>query len=318
VNTSTIRDTARGNINSAVRWLTGLAALLLVFAFPIEAHAGTAAIDNSVQLDPFNPVPEIQFTRDGYCDRDCGGCRERCGERRCCEHREHRCVNDCDRGWRDCDHDCRYNAWRCDRGCRDGWRDSYRDCDHDCRYGAWNCDRGCRNGWRDGSTGWRDCEHDCRYGTWSCDHDCRNNWYGTGYRNCDRDCREGAWHCAHGCAETYRELVRDYDERGDRYDDQADKYDAQSEWYKHHVMERDHHPDGHDGHDGHDAHDGHDGHDGYDRHDVHGELLPPADVFPLEPAHDGYGYDRRDAPRSGYEGPGPYDDQPPGDYRPPN
>ena len=136
--TSTIRSPGAGNLTGAMRWFAGLATLLLIFALSTAAHAGTAAIDNSVQLDPFNPVPEIQFSTD-FCGDECGGgCHYGCG---------HRCYHGCGiawRGWRDCEHDCRYGRWYCEHDCRNNWYgDGWRDCDRGCREGAWRCDHGC-------------------------------------------------------------------------------------------------------------------------------------------------------------------------------
>jgi hypothetical protein len=133
------KDTATGTVTAAIRWVAGIAALLLVAALPVDAQAGTAAIDNSVQLDPFNPVPEIQFSHD-WCGDGCG---------------EHHCYRDCG-----------YHG--CERGCRNDW--AWRDCEHDCRYRSWSCERDCRNNWY--GTGWRDCEHDCREGSWRCARGC--------------------------------------------------------------------------------------------------------------------------------------------------
>ena len=92
MSTSTIRDTARTNIHSTARGLAGLAAMLLVFAFAPGASAGTAAIDNSVQLDPFNPVPEIQFWHGDYCDGYCG--RRHCWHD--CAHSYHHLLREYD------------------------------------------------------------------------------------------------------------------------------------------------------------------------------------------------------------------------------
>jgi hypothetical protein len=147
--TSSIRDRAKIDIGLPAKWLFGIAALLAVAVFPVQASAGTAAIDNSVQLDPFNPVPEIQFSRD--CYDACGGCGDRCGSR-CEDNCGRHCYRDCDRwhvGWRDCDRDCRYGSWYCERGCRNNWYGTgWRDCDRDCREGSWHCARGCAVSYR--------------------------------------------------------------------------------------------------------------------------------------------------------------------------
>ncbi len=128
----------------ATRWVMALAALMFVLGLPMAAQAGTAAIDNSVQLDPFNPVPDIQFTHDGWCGDGCG---------------EHHCYRDCERG--------------CYRGCRINY--AWRDCDHDCRYRGWYCEHDCRNNWY--GTGWRDCDHGCREGAWRCEHGCAPSYH---------------------------------------------------------------------------------------------------------------------------------------------
>jgi hypothetical protein len=94
-------------------------ALLLMFGFAVGslAHADEIAVNNSVLLDPFDPVPQIHFS----------DCNDGCGY--------HRCYDGC--GYRR----------RCYDGCRDydGWRDGWR-CDHDCRYfdhDHWRCERDC-------------------------------------------------------------------------------------------------------------------------------------------------------------------------------
>lgn len=62
-------------------------------------------IDNAQLLDPFDPVPQIQFHH-GDCDWGCRGCVDSCGY--------HRCWDGC--GYRHC---CwhRHIAWRCEFGC---------------------------------------------------------------------------------------------------------------------------------------------------------------------------------------------------------
>jgi hypothetical protein len=118
-----------------------LAGLISVVIFALTmlsapaAHAQVAAQD-SVLLDPFDPVPEIQFRHfggngcwddcGGYRDCDgCGGCREGCGRRcynSCYTHR--RCYEDC------------YGRVHCERGCHPGGyrehrTDRERRFDHD-------------------------------------------------------------------------------------------------------------------------------------------------------------------------------------------
>jgi hypothetical protein len=93
------------------------------------AQAGVA-IDNAVVLDPFDPVPPIQFQhwyggeRHFHHRYGCDGCRERVADN---------CEDGCGRGYRHdgCDRDCdgSYRRDRCDRGCD---RVEYR-CQGDCR-----------------------------------------------------------------------------------------------------------------------------------------------------------------------------------------
>src|SRR5665213_3341307 len=116
-------------------------ALLVLFGSgaPTQAHADDMAINNSVLLNPFDPVPEIRFSRYG-CDDDCGyrHCYHSCGEVR-------RCWHDCE-GWR-CEHECSERP-PCWHDCRVGYR-----CEHDCEYDRDHC-------WHDCHIGWH-CEHDC-------------------------------------------------------------------------------------------------------------------------------------------------------------
>lgn len=99
--------------------ILGLAMLALWGAAP--ANAGFA-IDNSVMLDPYDPVPPIQFSHwyQGY------GCYDECGHH--CWHSCYRhvnCYEDCYRG--DCDDGC-YRS-HC-------YHDCYRhDCYSDCNAG---------------------------------------------------------------------------------------------------------------------------------------------------------------------------------------
>ena len=68
----------------------------------MEAYA--EPIDNAQLLDPFDPVPQIQFHHG--CDWGCRGCVDSCGH--------HRCWDGC--GYRHC---CwhRHVVWRCEFGC---------------------------------------------------------------------------------------------------------------------------------------------------------------------------------------------------------
>jgi len=126
--------------------MSSLACALMLLSAP-AARAQVAAQD-SVALDPFDPVPEIQFRHlggngcwDDCGTRDCDGC-VRCHEG--CERRCHsncyvhrRCSDDC---WiRDrCVHEC-YVRHHCDRDCQ-GWV----RCDRGCHPGGGYVDRGRR------------------------------------------------------------------------------------------------------------------------------------------------------------------------------
>src|SRR5580698_6945446 len=70
----------------------------LVLASGIKAYA--EPIDNAVLLDPFDPVPQIQFHH-GDCDWGCRGCVDTCGYRHCW----HEC------GYRHCWHGCYADCW---------------------------------------------------------------------------------------------------------------------------------------------------------------------------------------------------------------
>jgi hypothetical protein len=107
------------------------AVLALFAAAPASAGVATAG---AVLLDPFDPVPEIQFHHFGgygcsygcgsVCDSGCGarydgGCYDGCRR----HYRRHRdCEDGCRRYVRDdCDHDCRGH----DHEGRDGDRDGH-------------------------------------------------------------------------------------------------------------------------------------------------------------------------------------------------
>lgn len=109
--------------------LAALALVAAAFLFTPAAHAGVA-IENTVVLDPFDPVPPIQFQHwyAGYgCNFGCGrhnNCYDRCERHRCRDNcgRE-RCNDRCDR---DCGDRCERRA-RCDRDCgRDNCCDNDR------------------------------------------------------------------------------------------------------------------------------------------------------------------------------------------------
>jgi hypothetical protein len=275
---------------SPYRLLIVAALIAIGLAVARPAHAGeTGSTDeyagvpmtNSVILDPFDPVPAIQFEHGCY-DRCGRHCHDGCGEYRYCRHdcRWHgwTCAHDC-YGARHCnDASCNLGWWRCDRECRDdAWR-----CDHDCTLQGWHCDHGCSVRDR--------CEHDC-----------------VG-RPCNRDCGHLGDACADSC---FGGLVQQYESDLQHSEDLNRRYDEQSHWYFEHVMDRHHHHDGdwHDGdwHDG-DWHDG-EGHDG-DWHDGDGSG-PPPDVN-LEPMGPDSGYP---PPVTGPYGPPPA--QGPDSYAPP-
>jgi hypothetical protein len=66
--------------------------------------ASAEPVDNAVLLDPFDPVPQIQFHH-GDCDWGCRGCVDSCGY--------HRCGHECGHCW----HGCWHRRWHCEFGC---------------------------------------------------------------------------------------------------------------------------------------------------------------------------------------------------------
>lgn len=181
-----------------------------------DEYAGVPATD-SVLLDPFDPVPTIQFHHG--CEGNCGRhCDHDCGEPR-------RCHEDCHwHGWY-CPRDCYamqqagyrgYNLgwWRCANDCHDGdwW------CDHDCQLEGWHCDQNCF-------------VHE------PCEHDCRNR---PPYPRCGGDCSGEGERCLDVC---YGWLIREYEEQLDQHNEQAQRYEDQSRWYFEHVIDRHHHFD---------------------------------------------------------------------------
>ncbi|HKD23817.1 MAG TPA: hypothetical protein VKB71_17495, partial [Rhizomicrobium sp.] len=184
--------------------------LALCLLVPFRAHAGETgstdeyagvALTNSVLLDPFDPVPEIQF-RHGYE-----------GDRHC----EHDCE------FLHCRTDCRWHGWYCPHDCYDMHRPrlgavnlGWWRCADDCRHGEWWCD------------------HDCQLEGWHCEHDCFV------HEPCLRDCRRGERRPEEGdqCREIcYGRLVHEYQERMAHHDEEAHRYDEQSHWYFEHVIE---------------------------------------------------------------------------------
>jgi len=154
-----------------------LAALGFVFALLAAPAQAGVATSGAVLLDPFDPVPEIQFHHfGGYgCSYGCGGCEDSCGYARydgcndgCRRHYRHRasCDDDCNRGCRD----------RCERGC-----------DHDCDHAA--DDHTCASShcydaqhyerrWRDGDRVGQEWEDSGRRERVLQDDGHGNSWYG--------------------------------------------------------------------------------------------------------------------------------------------
>ncbi|HUJ02401.1 MAG TPA: hypothetical protein VLW75_02100, partial [Rhizomicrobium sp.] len=130
-----------------------LGALFAALLGSAPATAGVA-IDNAATLDPYDPVPPIQF-RHWYA-----GCVDQCGCEESCYHRA------------GCDEGC-YRRVECRDGC-------YRErCDGDCG----RCQDGCERARCDGCDRER-CDGDCG----RCDGGC----YREHCDGCDRDCdRDG-------------------------------------------------------------------------------------------------------------------------------
>ena len=193
-------------------WLFGALTIALCLMLHTRAVAGETgstdeyggvALNNSVLLDPFDPVPTIGF-REGGCERD--GC-ERRGE------------------WQRCHEDCRWHGWYCQHDCYD----MHRPREGAYNVGWWRCADECRNGdW------W--CDHDCHLEGWHCEHDCFI------HQPCDRDCRERrrgpppqmmGEACVGVC---YGRLLHEYEEHLAHHDEEMHKYDEQSRWYFEHVI----------------------------------------------------------------------------------
>ena len=142
------------------------------------ARAGVAT-SGAVLLDPFDPVPEIQFRHfGGYggwgCNSGCGGgyCEDSCSRRSHCEH-------DCDRH-SDCNDGCRRHS-DCDR-CGNDVRDAENaaPCTQGNCYDAEHYERR----WRDGD----------RVGTEWFDRGRKEKLVQGGGRPRDWDGRDGDWH----------------------------------------------------------------------------------------------------------------------------
>lgn len=143
--------------------LLGLAGLVLALLLPAAPASAGVATAGAVLLDPYDPVPEIQFRHYGGYDYDgcgygCGGYYDGCGScyrpvrcHRGC-YRHVRCEDGCVRRAR-CDDDCDRQA-RCDDRCgdddRDG-RDAGGDFDaHPCTQGKCYDAEHYERRWRDG------------------------------------------------------------------------------------------------------------------------------------------------------------------------
>ncbi len=138
----------------AIMALTGCAVFMLMLLAGARPALAGVEVDNAIMLDPFDPVPEIQFNHFGGYAWGWGyGCNEGCG-------------------YRHCYHECGYN--HCRRGC-----EARRPCEHDCGDGR----DGCRDGCYDRGT--RYDEQADRYDRQSC-------WYQHEYIGRDEHpCREG-------------------------------------------------------------------------------------------------------------------------------
>jgi len=240
--------------------LAGAVLALIVSAGPGRAQADPA-VDNAIQLDPFDPVPEIQF-------RHYGG---------------NPCYEHCER------HDWRACGDRCRPHCADGYRQGdeqdrgprgadYHDGDHrDGDHGPGERDfQGADHGGHDGDYGdHRDGDHGPG------DRDFQGADHG-GHDGDHADHRDGADHARgeRGHDDPDCELY-------ERFNDQADRYDALTQHYQDDLCwydRRYRHRDG-------DCRDGEHGPDGFDKHDGPGGYNGPGD------RHDGYD-DHRDDQRN--------------------
>jgi hypothetical protein len=85
-----------------------IAVLFAALAISSTAKVYADPIDNAMLLDPYDPVPQIQFHHG--CDWGCRGCIDSCGWRHCwngCYASYHHCWRGCWRG----------RPWRCEFGC---------------------------------------------------------------------------------------------------------------------------------------------------------------------------------------------------------
>jgi hypothetical protein len=221
-----------------LRGIFGALALALVLAHAPSARA-QVAVDDSILLDPFDPVPEIQFRHFGG-----NGCFDGCFYREGCHDRCGRCYSGCrTRCWRD---GC--GRLHCSHGCRN-WRGSwYRGVRGDDDFWHWRYDRDhdrfirdhhrFRRDIRDYENRARDYDRNYRGGYWDSSYD-RHDWHdgdrhdrydgdrhdalrghdGDGRDWHDGDHRDGRdWH------DRNRNLpeARDTGANGDAYDDYSD------------------------------------------------------------------------------------------------
>ncbi len=234
-------------MNSAIKKLTMLAAgVVLALACGAAPSYAGVAMDDSVRLDPFDPVPQIGFYHSD-CDDYCG------------HHYHHRCYRDCYR--RDpCGRECHEAQW--------AEREAIARYEHQAdtydvlmalysdqlRWWEWR--------YRDGGHGvfrpeFDEHGHPIRYEQDGDHHDGDHHdgdWHDGDHH--DGDHHDGDWHDADHHDGDHHD--------GDHHD--GDHHDG--DWHDGDHHDGDHHDD-HDGghHDGHDG-DWHDGdhHDG-DRHD---------------------------------------------------
>ncbi len=211
-----------------------VAAVVFCAVLALMASAGffgvraDPAVDNAVQLDPFDPVPEIQFRHYGgnpcyeHCERhrDCDdGCRARCDD--------HCGNNDC-RNRDNCDSDCR-DGERCGHDGHD-CQDQDR-CSQDCRDKKDVCSQDCRGGDACGQDR-RDCRDKDR-----CDDVCREPCDGAHERHapCERDC-DAPPPCRQECTQP----CKDRCEPGDRYDNHTDRFGSKTNHYESDACRYDH------------------------------------------------------------------------------
>jgi hypothetical protein len=139
--------------------LAVIAGIFTLGATASDARADDFAVDNSMLLDPYDPVPQIRFS--DY------GCYDSCGYRHCW----HECGN-----YRHCWHDC---------------RDGYRGLDADEMNRAWferlhRFDKEADH-WEHDDHEWHDAMRDWQGDEWRLDHDHWFHWE-------DHDWQEDGYH----------------------------------------------------------------------------------------------------------------------------